>query len=104
MIVRVRGWVAVRDGSYLSSQALAAPQQMSPSLLLSQSRLNLFTHHMRYCRTPNSFPSMTWLGLACPDLAADRCPKLKITYVPTGCSITPCSALSQASCRSPDDM
>ncbi len=32
--------------TYLSSLALAALQQMSPSLLSFQSRLSLFTHHM----------------------------------------------------------
>ncbi len=31
---------------YLSNQALSALQQMSPSLLLSQSRLSHFTHHI----------------------------------------------------------
>jgi hypothetical protein len=32
--------------TYISSKVLAALQQMSPSLLHSQSRLSLFTHHV----------------------------------------------------------
>jgi hypothetical protein len=60
----------------LSNQGLAAPQQMSPSLHLSQSILSLFTRHMG--RKPHIFPSMAWLGcffsLACPDLPADHHP------------------------------
>jgi hypothetical protein len=38
--------IGIVPHTYLSSQALAAPQQMSPSLLPFQSRLSLFTHHV----------------------------------------------------------
>jgi hypothetical protein len=55
---------------------LAAPQRMSPSLLLSQSRLSLFHSP---CGIGRFTASHRWLGLAvfnlaCPDLAADHHP------------------------------
>jgi hypothetical protein len=50
-----------------------ALQRMGPSLLLSQSRLSLFTHHMGW--DAQQLPHQ-WLGLAilmaCQDLAADK--------------------------------
>jgi hypothetical protein len=61
---------------YLSSQTLSALQWMSPSSLLSQSRLSLFTHHMFMMPTTFYADGLAWLFLsfACPDLVADQRP------------------------------
>ncbi len=50
--------------TYLSNQALAAPQQVSPSLLPSQSRLSLFTYHVRMDALQLPIDSLAWLFLA----------------------------------------
>jgi hypothetical protein len=69
--------------TYLSDQALSALQRMSPSLLLTQSRLNHPNHYVSLGRL-NCF-TRQWLGLAifslaCPDLAADKKNQISNTY------------------------
>jgi hypothetical protein len=65
--------------TYLSSQALAALQQMSPPLLSSQGRLSCFTYQLGRDTVGRLAASHQWLGFtvfgsAWSDLTADRCP------------------------------